>query len=58
MSLLAAVTHATSAAFGAHEPSRNNLSQIANDYLMQTLPDVLFGGGANGIMQAAATSAG
>jgi len=43
------LTHATPACFGAHEPSRNNLSNIANDYLTQTLPNVLFGGGGNGL---------
>jgi len=43
------ITHATPAAFGAHETSRNNYSNIANDYLNQTKPNVLFGGGANGI---------
>ena len=43
------LTHATPAAFGAHEPSRNNNQQIADDYLMQTRPDVLFGGGGNGM---------
>jgi alkaline phosphatase len=52
------VTHATPAAFGAHETSRNNLSQIAADYLTQTRPRVLFGGGANGLSPAAAVSAG
>jgi alkaline phosphatase len=30
------LTHATPATFGAHEPSRDNLSQIALDYLYQT----------------------
>lgn len=43
------LTHATPACFGAHEPSRNNLSNIAHDYLNQTLPNVLFGGGGNGL---------
>lgn len=43
------LTHATPAGFGAHEPSRNNLSQIAYDYLNQSLPNVLFGGGGNGL---------
>ena len=52
------MTHATPAAYGAHEPSRNNLSQIANDYLTQTQPNVLFGGGANGMSSGAATTAG
>ncbi|MFQ5424809.1 MAG: alkaline phosphatase [Phycisphaerae bacterium] len=52
------ITHATPATFGAHEPSRNNLSQIASDYLNQTRPTVLFGGGANGITTGAAAAAG
>ena len=38
------VEHATPAAFGAHEPSRSNYTQIANDYLTQTQPNILFGG--------------
>ena len=52
------MTHATPAGFGAHESSRNNNSQIANDYLTQTRPNVLLGGGANGMSVAAAQSAG
>ena len=38
------ITHATPAAFGAHEPARGNYSNIAADYLNQTRPDVLYGG--------------
>ena len=52
------MTHATPAAFGAHEPSRNNLNGIAADYLNQTRPNVLFGGGANGLSSGTAVSAG
>jgi alkaline phosphatase len=52
------MTHATPAAFGAHQPSRNDLSQIADDYLNQTRPNVLFGGGANGMSVSAAELAG
>lgn len=52
------MTHATVAAFGAHEESRNNLDAIAKDYLEQTRPDVLLGGGANGMSITAAESAG
>ncbi len=37
--------HATPSAFGAHETSRYNYSNIANDYLTQSKPNVLFGGG-------------
>ena len=52
------MTHATPAAFGAHEPSRNYTSNIAVDYLNQTRPDVLLGGGGNGMSAAAAADAG
>ncbi|GAH01842.1 unnamed protein product, partial [marine sediment metagenome] len=52
------MSHATPAAFGAHDPSRNNTSAIANDFLTQTLPHVLLGGGANGMSSGAAVSAG
>ncbi|MFQ5805904.1 MAG: alkaline phosphatase [Phycisphaerae bacterium] len=52
------ITHATPAAFGAHEPSRNNLWQIAGDYLNQTRPNVIFGGGRNGMTVSRATAAG
>ena len=52
------ITHATPAAFGAHEPSRGNTAQIASDYLNQTRPNVLFGGGANGIDPSSAQNAG
>lgn len=37
--------HATPAAFGAHDTSRSNYTQIANDLLTQTRPNILFGGG-------------
>jgi alkaline phosphatase len=52
------ITHATPAAFGAHEPDRENLSEIAIDYLNQTHPNVLFGGGANGMSSVSAVQAG
>ncbi|MHC4083807.1 MAG: alkaline phosphatase [Planctomycetota bacterium] len=48
------MAHATPAGFGAHESDRNNYSQIANDYLTQTRPNVLFGG--NSYMGGAAAS--
>ena len=51
-------THATPAAFGAHELSRYAIDNIAYDYLSQTRPDVLFGGGANGLSPANAAAAG
>lgn len=40
------ITRATPAAFGAHDPSRYNYLDIGDDYLNQTRPDVLFGGGS------------
>ena len=52
------ITHATPAAFGAHEPSRNNTAQITEDYLGQTRPNVLLGGGGNGMTIPAAHNAG
>lgn len=52
------VTHATPAAFGAHESSRNNTSAIASDYLNQTRPNVLLGGGGYGMSTSAAAGAG
>ncbi len=52
------ITHATPAAFGAHEPKRGNLAEIAEDYLNQTRPNVLLGGGGNGMAEAAAEAAG
>lgn len=51
-------THATPAAFGAHETSRTYVDNIAYDYLYQTRPQVLFGGGANGLNPANAATAG
>ena len=52
------ITHATPAGFGAHESSRNNLKQIAKDYLYQTQPNVLFGGGKHGISPKTAAAVG
>ncbi len=52
------LTHATPATFGAHTSNRNNLGDIGNDYLNQTRPNVLFGGGGNGLSTGAAASAG
>lgn len=51
------ITHATPAAFGAHEPSRNNYSGIADDYLNDSRPNVLLGG-AEHLTAAAAAAAG
>ncbi len=52
------ITHATPAAFAAHEPSRYNYAHIAEDYLAQTRPNVLFGAGAHGMTAQAAEEAG
>ncbi len=52
------ITHATPAAFGAHEPKRGNLAEIAEGYLNKTRPNVLLGGGGNGMAEAAAKAAG
>ncbi|MBN2003039.1 MAG: alkaline phosphatase [Anaerolineae bacterium] len=51
-------THATPAGFGAHTQDRYNYAEIANDYLTWSRPDVLLGGGANGLTPAAAINAG
>ncbi|MFQ5957258.1 MAG: alkaline phosphatase, partial [Candidatus Brocadiales bacterium] len=39
------VTHATPAAFAAHEASRKKARAIAEDYLHRSQPDVIMGGG-------------
>ena len=52
------LTHATPAAFGAHEPKRGNLAEIGQDYLNQTRPNVLLGGGDNGLTEIEAEAAG
>ncbi len=52
------ITHATPAAFAAHQPTRNNQLQIAQDYLKTSLPQVLFGGGGSGMSAQAADTAG
>ena len=52
------ITHATPAAFAAHNPQRNNLSDIAHDYLHLTRPNILLGGGGNGLTEKDAEAAG
>jgi alkaline phosphatase len=52
------LTHATPAAFGAHEHNRDRHNQIADDYLSQTRPDILMGGGANGLSASDVEAAG
>jgi alkaline phosphatase len=51
------ITHATPAAFGAHNLDRSNYEDIASDYLTQSRPHVLFGGGGKGMSQEEAVSA-
>jgi alkaline phosphatase len=52
------LTDATPAAFGAHASSRYSHAEIAADYLGQTRPNVLFGGGGVGLTAQAAQAAG
>jgi len=52
------ITHATPAVFAAHEPDRGNLAEIAQDFLTQSRPNVLFGGGGKGISKKATLAAG
>ena len=50
----ATVTHATPAAFAAHNTSRSNYAEIAVDIFTLTKPDVVFGGGGTSAGIAAA----
>ena len=52
------MTHATPAAFGAHETSRNNTGAFAADYLQQTMPNLLLGGGGYEMSATEAANAG
>ncbi len=52
------ITHSTPACFGAHRKSRYDPAGIAEDYLNLTRPQVLFGGGGDGIGPKAAADAG
>ena len=52
------MTHATPATFGAHEPLRSKLDEIADDYLTQSRPNVLLGGGGRGMTVEDAEDAG
>ena len=52
------ITHATPAAFGAHTASRSNFAEIAQDYLTESRPNILFGGGTNELSITDATHAG
>jgi alkaline phosphatase len=52
------LTHATPAAFGAHASGREDTEEIGLGYLTRSLPDVLLGGGSNGLCRAGAVLAG
>ena len=52
------LTDASPAAHGAHESSRSSTSAIFLDFVNQTRPNVILGGGGNGFSSSAATSAG
>ncbi len=52
------LTDATPAAFAAHEISRLNRDPIASDYLTTSRPDLLLGGGGEGLTAARAAAAG
>lgn len=52
------ITHATPAAFGAHTANRNSYGVIAGDYLELTRPNILLGGGGNGMTPVSAQAAG
>ncbi|MBK4729848.1 alkaline phosphatase [Oxynema sp. CENA135] len=52
------ISHATPAAFAAHEPNRSNAAEIVADYFEQSRPHVLFGGGSSGLSPTLARQAG
>lgn len=52
------LTDATPAGLAAHEPARSNLEEIASDYLNQTRPNLLLGGGGRGLTPQEALDAG
>lgn len=51
-------THATPAAFGAHRAARTDYEGVAEDYLNLSRPNLILGGGANGLDSAEAEAAG
>ncbi len=51
------LTHATPACFAAHNPSRGNEVEIAQEYVRVTRPDLLLGGGAKFFPEALVTEA-
>ena len=52
------LTDASPAAHGAHDTSRNNYAAIFTDFISQSRPNVLLGGGGNGFDSATAISQG
>ena len=52
------LTDASPAAHGAHDTSRNNTAAIFGDFVNQTRPNVLLGGGGNGFSSTSATGQG
>lgn len=52
------INDASPAAFAAHEPSRANLDEIADEYFEHTRPNVLMGGAGDGVTEAVAEAAG
>lgn len=54
----ASITHATPSAFAVHATNRYDYAAIANDYLYGSRPNVLFGGGDNGMSPTGAVAAG
>lgn len=52
------LSNATPAAFGAHVVDRMDFVGIVDDYLYQTKPNVIFGGGGDGMTPAGAAAAG
>lgn len=52
------LTHATPAAIAAHQPSRTLYDAIADDYLIRSRPNIMLGGGGNGLDDAEASAAG
>lgn len=52
------MSHSTPGAFAAHDTWRDHYADIADDYLTQTRPNILFGGGGNGLSPGNASAAG